>query len=70
MGELKRLQIYIKVDDTWAWVAMGPERQPDPATGAHGVAQDAPVIDEGGQADLAPVQASPLPPPAAARTMP
>ncbi|GKE43980.1 hypothetical protein Tco_1471264 [Tanacetum coccineum] len=31
---------------------------------------DAPVIDEGGQADLAPVHAPPPPPPATARTMP
>ncbi|GJV45268.1 hypothetical protein Tco_1429804 [Tanacetum coccineum] len=50
-------------------VAMGPERQPDAAAGAPRVAQDAPVIDEGGQADPAPVQAPP-PPPAATRTMP
>ncbi|GJT87126.1 hypothetical protein Tco_1068843 [Tanacetum coccineum] len=69
MGELVRLQICIEVDDTWAWVAMGPERQPDVAAGAPGVAQDAPIVDEGGQADPAPVQAPP-PPPAAARTMP
>ncbi|GJV14821.1 hypothetical protein Tco_1360144 [Tanacetum coccineum] len=26
MGELLRLQICMEVDDTWAWVAMGPER--------------------------------------------
>ncbi|GJY85351.1 retrovirus-related pol polyprotein from transposon TNT 1-94 [Tanacetum coccineum] len=57
-------------DDTWAWVAMRPERQPDAAAGAPRMAQDAPVIDEGGQADPAPVQAPPPPPPAAARTMP
>ncbi|GKG51931.1 hypothetical protein Tco_0544569, partial [Tanacetum coccineum] len=37
--------------------------------GAPRVTQDAPVIDEGGQADPAPVHAPP-PPPAAARTMP
>ncbi|GKB38922.1 hypothetical protein Tco_0883864 [Tanacetum coccineum] len=69
MAELVRLQICEQLDDTWAWVAMGPERQPDAAAGAPRVAQDAPVIDEGGQADPAPVQAPP-PPPAAARTMP
>ncbi|GJY21813.1 hypothetical protein Tco_0394379 [Tanacetum coccineum] len=69
MAELVRLQICEQLDDTWAWVAIGPERQPDAAAGAPGVAQDAPVIDEGGQADPAPVQAPP-PPPAAARTMP
>ncbi|GJY45553.1 hypothetical protein Tco_0434616, partial [Tanacetum coccineum] len=60
MGELVRLQICIEVDDTWAWVAMGPERQP--------------AIDEGDQAIPAPVQAPqqppPPPPPTATRTMP
>ncbi|GJU82616.1 hypothetical protein Tco_1284981 [Tanacetum coccineum] len=55
MGALVRLQICMEVDDTWAWVAMGAERQPDAATGALGVAQDAPIVDEGGQADPAPV---------------
>ncbi|GKG37271.1 hypothetical protein Tco_0447444, partial [Tanacetum coccineum] len=54
MAELVRLQIYEQLDDTWAWVAMGPERQPDVTAGAPGVAQDAPFIDEGGQADPAP----------------
>ncbi|GJY64051.1 hypothetical protein Tco_0465511 [Tanacetum coccineum] len=34
MGELVRLQICMEVDDTWAWVAMGPERQPDAAASA------------------------------------
>ncbi|GJV24533.1 hypothetical protein Tco_1377228 [Tanacetum coccineum] len=68
MGELVRLQICMEVDDTWAWVAIGPERQPDAVAGAPGLAQDAPIIDEGGQADPAPVQAPP--PPAAASTMP
>ncbi|GJY84497.1 hypothetical protein Tco_0497873 [Tanacetum coccineum] len=37
-----------------AWVAMGPERQPVAAAGASTVAEDAPIIDEGGQADPAP----------------
>ncbi|GKA67356.1 hypothetical protein Tco_0767164 [Tanacetum coccineum] len=69
MAELVRLQIYKQLDDTWAWVAMGPERQVDDAPGAPRVAQDAPVINEGGQADPAPVQAPP-PPPATTRTMP
>ncbi|GJR41929.1 hypothetical protein Tco_1310032 [Tanacetum coccineum] len=45
----------LTLDDTWAWVAMGPERQPDAATGALRVAQDAPIVDEGGQAIPAPV---------------
>ncbi|GKE46736.1 hypothetical protein Tco_1477994 [Tanacetum coccineum] len=50
-----------------ACVALGPERQSDAATGAHGAAED--VVDEGDQAVLAPVQAPP-PTPAIARTMP
>ncbi|GJX62891.1 hypothetical protein Tco_0295791 [Tanacetum coccineum] len=54
MAELVRLQIYVEIDDTWAWVALGPERQPDAVAGAPGVAQDAPIVDEGGQADPAP----------------
>ncbi|GJZ85395.1 hypothetical protein Tco_0650734 [Tanacetum coccineum] len=36
-------------DDTWAWVAMGPERQPDAVVGAFEAAEDAHVVDEGGQ---------------------
>ncbi|GKC31657.1 hypothetical protein Tco_1038951 [Tanacetum coccineum] len=69
MGELVRLQICMEVDDTWAWVAMRPERQPDAASGAHRVAQDAPIVDEGGHADLAPAHAAP-PQPAISRNMP
>ncbi|GKE14117.1 hypothetical protein Tco_1421694 [Tanacetum coccineum] len=42
MAKLVRLQICVEIDDTWAWVALGPERQPDAAVGALGVAQDAP----------------------------
>ncbi|GKE00751.1 hypothetical protein Tco_1388734, partial [Tanacetum coccineum] len=52
MAELVRLQIYVDIDDTWAWVAMGPERQPDATTDAPGVAQDAPIVDEGRMARL------------------
>ncbi|GKG17596.1 hypothetical protein Tco_0362553, partial [Tanacetum coccineum] len=73
MTELVRLQISIEVDDTWAWVAIAPERQPDATAGALKVAQDSLVIDEGGLVVPAPVQAPqqpPPPPPAAARTMP
>ncbi|GKF05834.1 hypothetical protein Tco_0036502, partial [Tanacetum coccineum] len=68
MAKLVRLKICEQLDDTWAWVAIGPERHPDTAVGAPRVAQDAPVIDEGGQANPAPVHAPPSP--AAARTMP
>ncbi|GJR54305.1 hypothetical protein Tco_1404826 [Tanacetum coccineum] len=56
MAELVRLQICVEIDGTWAWVALGPERQPDAAAGAPGVAQDDPAVDEGDQAVLAPVQ--------------
>ncbi|GKD79166.1 hypothetical protein Tco_1341787, partial [Tanacetum coccineum] len=62
-------QICVKIDDTWAWVALGPDRQPDAAAGTPRVAQDAPVVDKGDQVVLALVQAPP-PPPAAAKTMP
>ncbi|GJU45018.1 hypothetical protein Tco_1202284 [Tanacetum coccineum] len=41
-----------------AWVAMGPERQPDAAAGALDDAEDAPIVDEGGQANPAPEQAA------------
>ncbi|GKG13490.1 hypothetical protein Tco_0350450, partial [Tanacetum coccineum] len=37
--------------DTWAWVAPGPERQPDAAAGAPRAAEDALAVDEGAQAD-------------------
>ncbi|GKD40448.1 hypothetical protein Tco_1260655, partial [Tanacetum coccineum] len=69
MAELVRLQVCEEIDDTWAWVALGPERHPDAATCALRAAEDASVVDEGDQAVLAPVQAPPLPP-AVARTMP
>ncbi|GJU01301.1 hypothetical protein Tco_1111639 [Tanacetum coccineum] len=54
MAELVRLKICIEIDNTWAWVAMGPERKPDAMAGAPRVAQDAPAIDEGVQAVSAP----------------
>ncbi|GJY62463.1 putative reverse transcriptase domain-containing protein [Tanacetum coccineum] len=38
-----------------AWVAMGPERQPNAAAGAPAGAQDAPAVDEGDQAVSAPI---------------
>ncbi|GJW81087.1 hypothetical protein Tco_0145062 [Tanacetum coccineum] len=64
----------MEVDDIWAWLAIGPKRQPDAAAGAPAVSEDAPAADEGDQAVPALVQASqqppPPPPPAAARTMP
>ncbi|GKF77968.1 hypothetical protein Tco_0230438, partial [Tanacetum coccineum] len=56
-------KICVQLDDTWAWVAMGPERQPDVTAGAPGVAQDALIVDEGGQVVPVPVQAPQQPPP-------
>ncbi|GJY64665.1 hypothetical protein Tco_0466125 [Tanacetum coccineum] len=73
MTELVRLQIYMEVDNTWAWVALGPERHSDAVAGAPEAAKDAPAVDEGGQAVSTPVQAPqqpPPPPPTTARTMP
>ncbi|GKA59098.1 hypothetical protein Tco_0758411, partial [Tanacetum coccineum] len=73
MESLVRLQICVELNDTWAWVAMGPERQPVAEAGAPAVAKDAPIIDNGGQADPAPEQAPQQPPPpplAHAMTMP
>ncbi|GKC04331.1 hypothetical protein Tco_0995941 [Tanacetum coccineum] len=68
LHELERLNICIKVGDTWAWVSLGPERQPDAAAGAPRSTKDAPTVDEGAQADPTPVQA-PQPSPLAPRTM-
>ncbi|GKC86473.1 hypothetical protein Tco_1147122 [Tanacetum coccineum] len=69
-----RSQTPEKLDDTWTWVAMGPERQLDATNGAPAVAEDAPVVDEGDQAIPVPVQAPQQPPPppplTAARTIP
>ncbi|GJY56783.1 hypothetical protein Tco_0455898 [Tanacetum coccineum] len=73
MAELVRLQICVEIDDTWAWVAMGPERQPDAVAGALAIAEDASAVDKGDQAVPAPVQVPQQPPPpplAAARTVP
>ncbi|GJY43718.1 hypothetical protein Tco_0431931 [Tanacetum coccineum] len=72
MAELVRLHICAQFDDTWDWVAMGPEKQPDVAVGAPAISEDAPAVDEGDQAVPTPVQAPQQPPlpPAAARTIP
>nr|GEX33118.1 hypothetical protein [Tanacetum cinerariifolium] len=58
----------LKIDDTWAWVAQGPERQQVVMAGALEVAEDVPVVDEAAQAIPAPIQAPQ--PPSAARFMP
>ncbi|GJS11484.1 hypothetical protein Tco_0368280 [Tanacetum coccineum] len=39
---LARLHICKELDDTWAWVAPRPERQPDDAAGAPEIAEGAP----------------------------
>ncbi|GKB69249.1 hypothetical protein Tco_0930661 [Tanacetum coccineum] len=73
MAELVRLQICVQLDDTWAWVAIGPERQLDAVAGEPAIVEDAPAVDEGNQVVPAPVQAPqqpPPPPPVAARTVP
>ncbi|GKD67540.1 hypothetical protein Tco_1321630, partial [Tanacetum coccineum] len=66
MGELVKLNICMEIGDEWAWVAPGPERKQVVMSGSPEAAEDAPIINEGTQADLAPIQAPrpPLPPPA------
>ncbi|GJY27348.1 hypothetical protein Tco_0402074 [Tanacetum coccineum] len=56
MAELVRLQICVELDDTWAWVAPGPERQQVVAAGALEAIKDAHVTDEGAMVVPAPVQ--------------
>ncbi|GJX49733.1 hypothetical protein Tco_0276578 [Tanacetum coccineum] len=68
LHKLGMINICLRVGDTWAWIASGPERQSDAAAGALGVTKDAPAVDEGAQADPAPVQ-TPQPPPPAPRTI-
>nr|GEY04852.1 hypothetical protein [Tanacetum cinerariifolium] len=46
-----------ELDDTWAWVALGPKRQPNVATGVSESAREAPTIEEGALAVPTPVQA-------------
>ncbi|GKF72094.1 hypothetical protein Tco_0208208, partial [Tanacetum coccineum] len=57
LHELGRLNICLRVGDTWAWVAPGPEKQQAATTGAPGAVEDTPIVDEGAQAVPAPVQA-------------
>ncbi|GJR72264.1 hypothetical protein Tco_0084629 [Tanacetum coccineum] len=47
LHELGRLNVCLRVGDTWAWVAPRPKRQPDAAAGALRAAEDAPAADEG-----------------------
>ncbi|GKB41029.1 hypothetical protein Tco_0885971 [Tanacetum coccineum] len=55
-----------ELDDTWAWVAPRPGRQPDVTAGTP---EDAPAVDEAAPTDPAPMQA-PQPPHVAPGTMP
>nr|GEV76711.1 hypothetical protein [Tanacetum cinerariifolium]GEW60974.1 hypothetical protein [Tanacetum cinerariifolium]GEW72445.1 hypothetical protein [Tanacetum cinerariifolium] len=55
MGELVKLKICMEIEDGWAWVGVGPETQPDAAAGAPIAIEDAPAVDKGAQADLAPM---------------
>ncbi|GJS87572.1 hypothetical protein Tco_0770208 [Tanacetum coccineum] len=68
LHDLGRLNICLRFGDTWAWVASEPERQSDAVASAPRVGEDAPVADEGAQADPAPVQA-PQPPLPSPRTI-
>ncbi|GKF63066.1 hypothetical protein Tco_0183120, partial [Tanacetum coccineum] len=45
--ELVKLNICVKLGDTWAWLASRPERQPIVAAGALKVTEGAPDVDEG-----------------------
>ncbi|GJS25952.1 hypothetical protein Tco_0486572 [Tanacetum coccineum] len=59
MAELVRLQLCVELDDTWAWVSIGPARQEG---GAGEVVEEAPVAPRGGDEDEEMPQAvSPLP---------
>ncbi|GJT70750.1 hypothetical protein Tco_1030036 [Tanacetum coccineum] len=69
LHELVRLNICKRLGDTWAWIALGPERRSDAVASSLEATRDAPAVDEGAPADPAPMQA-PQPPHAAPRTMP
>ncbi|GJT39002.1 hypothetical protein Tco_0938867 [Tanacetum coccineum] len=47
LDELDRLYIYEELADTWAWVALGPERQQAAAIGAPEGVEGAHAINEG-----------------------
>ncbi|GJU55176.1 putative reverse transcriptase domain-containing protein [Tanacetum coccineum] len=42
-----RFNICMRLGDTWAWVAQGPERQQAATAGAHGVDEAGPAVEEG-----------------------
>ncbi|GJY18626.1 hypothetical protein Tco_0390117 [Tanacetum coccineum] len=47
LHKLARLNICVRFGDTWAWIALGPERQQAAAVGAPGAAEEAPAANEG-----------------------
>ncbi|GKE50918.1 hypothetical protein Tco_1486074, partial [Tanacetum coccineum] len=57
LHKLVRLNICKRLDDTWVWIALGPERQSDAPAGSLEAAGDAPAVDEGAPDDPAPMQA-------------
>ncbi|GKA82142.1 hypothetical protein Tco_0788890 [Tanacetum coccineum] len=59
MNELVRLRIYDRLGDTWAWVALGPERQQVVAAGAAQADQE--ILEEGVQLDSSPAHAAQAP---------
>ncbi|GJU64072.1 hypothetical protein Tco_1245907 [Tanacetum coccineum] len=59
MAKLVRLQICVELDDTWAWVLVGPARQEGDAGG---VIEEAPVAPGGGDEDEEMPQVMPPPP--------
>ncbi|GKC14901.1 hypothetical protein Tco_1011683 [Tanacetum coccineum] len=59
MAKLVRLQICVELDDTWAWVLVGPARQEGDA---RGVTEEAPVAPGGGDEDEEMPQVMPPPP--------
>ncbi|GKF77028.1 hypothetical protein Tco_0229498, partial [Tanacetum coccineum] len=63
LHKLMRLIICLRFGDTWAWVALGPERQQVAAAGAHDADEAGSAVDEGAQDIPAPVQAPQPPPP-------
>nr|GEU48191.1 hypothetical protein [Tanacetum cinerariifolium] len=62
-GLLGRLHIGTRYNDTWAWVAQGPERQQTAAAGAHEADEARPEAEEVVEDIAAPAQAPPPPPP-------
>nr|GEV27421.1 hypothetical protein [Tanacetum cinerariifolium] len=57
LHELGRLKICERIGDMSAWVASGPERQPDAGASAPRAAKDALAVNKNAQADPAPVHA-------------